>query len=662
MAMGIISNFLTSGHTFAKEEYELKYKLVLLNSILISTFAVILAIILLLAINHADSLLIFSNMAYLLVAFLAFYFLRIDKSYQKIVSYIMVAISTLVLLLNLMKDTSETLRIAWFLILIASSFFLEGRKFGYPVFVVSVSVISYLYFFTTSGFTTHTFFLAIGLMILILALIEMYERREESIQEELLLVNKSLELRVQNEIAKRLEIYEKSNLELQNAAEELKRQKDAYKELAHYDTLTKLPNRILFYDRLKHAISRSKRSGSKLAVLFMDLDNFKEINDSLGHQAGDVVLRELGVRLKKYIRKSDTLARFGGDEFILLMEDFENDTAISTTAQKLTKIISKLLVVKGRELHLTVSIGVAIYPDNGTRAQELLKCADSAMYSAKKEGFNLVHFYKKEMTEKSLEKLTMDTYIRRAIDNDEFELYYQPQVNVNTNEIIGVEALIRWHHPQKGLVMPGDFIPIAEESSLIINLGEVVLRKAAEQMAQWHQKGINPKFISVNVSVVQLRRHDIVDVIHHIVSQNCSCKNWLELEITESFTIENPKQAIVLLEKIRDLGINLSIDDFGTGYSSLSYLKNLPVNKLKIDKSFVQDIPGNQSDEALVRAIVAMAKSLNINVVAEGVETELQKDFLSKAGCNTMQGYYYAKPMPAKEIEEMLIQNQYRGK
>jgi diguanylate cyclase (GGDEF)-like protein len=427
--------------------------------------------------------------------------------------------------------------------------------------------------------------------------------------------------------------------------------------LAHYDSLTKLPNRVLFYDRLKLAIKRSKRSHGKLAVLFMDLDNFKEINDSLGHHAGDIALRELASRLEKHIRNSDTLARFGGDEFILLMEGFESPSAIAATAQKLARVISRPIVIKGRELYLTVSTGVAIFPDDGTETQELLKCADSAMYSAKKSGYNMVHYYKKEMTEKSLEKLTMETEIRRGMDTDEFELYYQPQINTKTNHIVGLEALVRWNHPEKGFLSPDLFIPIAEESTLIIHLGELILNKAAEQMKIWNNKGIDPGFVSVNVSVAQLRYKDFIQTIKRILDKVSERKTWLELEITESFTIENPKQAIQLLNEIREMGVGLAIDDFGTGYSSLSYLKNLPVNKLKIDRAFIKDIPENKGDKALVRAIVAMTKGLNICVIAEGVETERQEEFLKGIYCSTMQGYLFAKPMSVENIEEFLIIN-----
>jgi diguanylate cyclase (GGDEF)-like protein len=659
--MNILNSFLTSGHEFSDEEYEVKYKFILLNSILAITLLLV-SFLTAFIFENPRPMLTAVNTFYVIVGLILLVLLRRGKQYQKIGAFLLVITGMIVVFIDIVLYPTEYMRLIWFLIITAFAFFLEGRISGYITAVLSIVSIIVLYAFSKVDVSAYAFFLSIGFILLIVFLIDLYERRDERVKHKLYLANQHLEDKVQKEIAKRLDIYKTSNEQLQHAAEELEKQKDAYKALAHYDTLTKLPNRILFYDRLKHAINRSQRNGAKIAVLFMDLDNFKEINDSLGHQSGDIVLRELGMRLTKYIRGSDTLARFGGDEFILLMEDFENDTAISSTAQKITKIISKTLTLKGRELYLTVSIGVAIYPDDGTGAQELLKCADSAMYSAKKEGFNLVHFYKKEMTEKSLEKLTMDTYIRRGIDNDEYELYYQPQVDVSTHEIIGVEALIRWHHPQKGLVLPGDFIPIAEESALILRLGEMVLKKAAEQMARWHQKGIDPQFISVNVSAMQLRRHDIVEIIQKIVDDTCVRHDWLELEITESFTLENPKKAILLLEKIRSLGIRLSIDDFGTGYSSLSYLKNLPVDKLKIDKSFVQDIPGNRADEALVSAIVAMAKGLGINVVAEGVETEKQKDFLSLIGCNTIQGYYFAKPMPPNAIEKMLIQNQQRRK
>jgi diguanylate cyclase (GGDEF)-like protein len=657
LPMRLYNDILTSGHIFSSHERDIQFKYALTNFIIIATVIPIFFLTLFWLADHRY-LLSLVNGIYIVVGVILFIYLRKDKKAQYVSSIVLLITSYIVLTVAIWLNPDEYMRVGWFLVIESFSFFLNGRRIGYAITVLSIVTIGILFFFSPIEMNAHSLALIVLFLILNALLIEMYERREHRIKQELYHTNKYLEERVRREIKKRLEMYEKSNAELKAVAEELEQQKNSYQKLAHYDALTNLPNRVLFFDRLNQAIKRKKRHHGKLAVLFMDLDNFKEINDSLGHQAGDAVLKELGRRLKEQIRQSDTLARFGGDEFILLMEDFENTTAIAITAQKLTRILSEPLTVKGRELYLSVSIGVALYPDDGIEAQELLKCADSAMYSAKKEGFNLVHFYKEEMTKKSLEKLTIDTYIRRAIDNDEYELYYQPQVDAVTQKIVGVETLVRWHHPQKGLILPGEFIPIAEESSLIVHLGELILRKAAEQMAVWQRKGIAPEFLSVNISTVQLRRHDIVETIQTIVQKVCRRNTWLELEITESFTLENPKQAIALLTKIRQMGIHLSIDDFGTGCSSLSYLKNLPVNKLKIDRSFVQDIPGSPEDEALIHAIVAMAQGLGVKVVAEGVETQQQKDFLVAAGCTIVQGYYFSQPVPAQEMETLLLHNQ----
>ena len=352
------------------------------------------------------------------------------------------------------------------------------------------------------------------------------------------------------------------------------------------------------------------------------------------------------------MRQSDTLARLGGDEFTLLLEDLHDVSDVGNIAKNLIDVISETIYIVNHELYVSVSIGISMYPDDGTDMDALLKYADAAMYSAKKEGPNLSHFYKKEMTAKSLERLRLETSMRQALDNDEFVLHYQPVISSRENKLIGVEALVRWQHPQEGLLFPAHFIDVAESSSLIVPLGEKVLRKAAKQLELWHEKGFDPEFMSVNLSVKQLHHQSLIPLISDVLKSIRFRTSWLELEITESYTMQKPKEAIKLLKQIRRLGVKFSIDDFGTGYSSLAYLKKLPVNKLKIDRSFIKDIPRNKGDKALVSAIVSMSKSMHLDVVAEGVENKEQKDFLESIGCDKIQGYYFAKPMPANEIEK----------
>ncbi|HFS82451.1 MAG TPA: EAL domain-containing protein, partial [Epsilonproteobacteria bacterium] len=448
----------------------------------------------------------------------------------------------------------------------------------------------------------------------------------------------------------------KNNQKIFEGAQKLKKQKAVFEHLAHHDTLTGLPNRVLFRDRLEHAIDIAKRDSTKLTVLFMDLDHFKEINDSLGHQLGDEVLQITAERLQKVLRGSDSIARLGGDEFTVLIEDINKGTEIETIAQKLIQAVKESITVQNHKLYLTASIGISIYPHDGEDAETLLKNADAAMYSAKQNGRNTYHYFAKEMTDRALKRVMIESSIRRALDKGEFVLYYQPQINSKTGRLNGLEALIRWNHPDMGVVLPSEFIPLAEATDLIIPLGEWVLYTAAAQAVAWHQNGQEPGRISINLSVKQLRHKSIVPMIQNILRETKCKPNWLELEITESYTMQNPNQSIKLLKRIRNIGLSLALDDFGTGYSSLSYLKRLPIAKLKIDKSFIDDIPGSKEDEAIVHTIISIAKSMALDVVAEGVETDEQKLLLQQAGCSNIQGYLYERPMPVDEMMRVLTE------
>lgn len=442
--------------------------------------------------------------------------------------------------------------------------------------------------------------------------------------------------------------------QLRNAESELKIQKDNLEHQAHHDALTGLPNRLLFNDRLEQSIERCKRYNKKLALLFIDLDRFKEINDSLGHRIGDEILKAVSERLQKIIRHEDTMSRFGGDEFTIIIEGLNQVQDVSFLAQKIIEVLTKPIVIEDNVLYVTSSIGISLYPDDGSLAQNLLKYADSAMYKAKDEGRNNFQFYSTEMTELAFERVVMETSLRAALKNEELVVYYQPQVNGQTDEIMGMEALIRWQHPTMGLVSPSKFIPLAESTGLIIEMDQFVMKTAMTQIAVWHGKGLNPGVLSVNLAIKQLHQKNFINILEKMMEDTKCKREWLELEVTEGQIMINPEEAIKTLKQISDLGIELAIDDFGTGYSSLSYLKKLPINKLKIDKSFVDGLPMNEEDIGISRAIISLAKSLNLKVIAEGVETKEQKDFLVHNGCTNIQGYFYSKPIPADAMEVLL--------
>ena len=594
------------------------------------------------------------NCAYILINTILIYVLRLSRNAYK---YIIPAVSLSGLILiavALMVYPEEKVRIAWFLDLVILSFFLGGIVLGATATMLSIGTIIAVGYFRHANFDEYMVLLSSTIIVIGAIFIYQYEKRNVKAKRILREINQNLEKKVKNETEKRTRLFKKSNQKLLKSAEELKEQKAVFEHLAHHDPLTGLPNRVLFRDRLEHAIDIANRNNKKLAVLFMDLDHFKEINDSLGHQLGDEVLKIIAERLHKKLRGSDSIARLGGDEFTVLIEDVKEDSEIGDIANKLIQVFKEPITVKSHTLYLTVSIGISIYPSDGEDAETLLKCADAAMYGAKKDGRNTYHYFSKEMTEQALERVMIETSMRNALKNDEFILYYQPQINSKTGELEGLEALVRWDHPEMGIVSPEKFISLAEATDLIVPLGEWVLRKAAAQIVAWHEDGLKPICMSVNFSVKQLRDKGIISMIEKILLETKCNPNFLELEITEGYTMQNPNQSIELLRRIRNLGLHLAIDDFGTGYSSLSYLKRLPINKLKIDKSFIDDIPGSREDEAIVSAIVAMTESMGLDVIAEGVEREEQKVFLEQVGCNKIQGYLYAKPMPADEIKQIL--------
>jgi len=438
---------------------------------------------------------------------------------------------------------------------------------------------------------------------------------------------------------------------------EIQKRREIEKELEHqayHDALTKLPNRTLFIDRLDQAVKQAQRNQTMLAVLFLDLDNFKEINDSLGHDAGDKVLIKIAERLKADLRDMDTISRLGGDEFTLIVSDFKDSQYINEVVSKLFNLLQKPMLINGQNLYVSSSIGISIYPDDGETSETLLKNADAAMYKAKDSGRNSFEFYTHDMTERAFERVVMEANLRRAIDQQEFVIYYQPQYDSRTQNIIGMEALIRWQHPEMGMISPAEFIPVAETTGLIIQLDRWVMQTATQQLSQWHQSGLKPGRLSLNMATKQLEQKDLLEFIKTTLQQSQCKPDWIAFEITESQIMKDPKKAISLLLEISALGIEIAVDDFGTGYSSLTYLKRLPVDKLKIDRAFIKDLPEDEEDVAIVRAIIALAKSLKLGVIAEGAENQQQVDFLLAEGCSEIQGFFFAKPMPVEKIESLL--------
>jgi len=434
---------------------------------------------------------------------------------------------------------------------------------------------------------------------------------------------------------------------------ERKRHEEQLAHQATHDTLTGLANRTILNDRTGLLIERAAREKSVVALLLLDLDRFKEINDSLGHGAGDELLRGMAARLTDLVRDSDTVARLGGDEFVVLVEMEVADGAISI-AQKILDALTIPFSIAGQEVFIGASIGISLYPKDGDSSEELLKNADVAMYRAKSRGRNRFRFYDENMNASSVERLSLETRLRHAVDNGELLLHYQPQVNLRSGEIIGAEALIRWQHPELGLVSPAKFIPLAEETGLIFPIGEWVMRTACAQIKAWQDAGVMTPTVAVNLSAHQFRQHHLVKMTTGVLLDTGIDGRYLELEMTESAVMEDADRVIRVLRELKEAGTTISIDDFGTGYSSLSYLKQFAIDKLKVDQSFVRDITQDPNDAAIVVAIITMAHSLGLNVIAEGVETEGQLEFLRSHGCDEMQGYFFSRPVPVGDFEQML--------
>jgi len=437
----------------------------------------------------------------------------------------------------------------------------------------------------------------------------------------------------------------KIQIDLENSLKILDQQREQLEYQANHDSLTDLPNRVLFIDRLQQSMSLADRYNKKVALLFIDLDHFKDINDSLGHHIGDKILVEFANRMRHKIRKSDTISRLGGDEFCIILNNIEEIDFVTNFIIDSMKIIKEPFIISGRKLHIAMSVGISLYPHDGGSANSLLKNADAAMYKAKENGRATYCFYSEDMTKRALERVFFETALRKALEEDELLVYFQPQINAEDDTLVGMEALVRWQHPLMGLITPDKFIPLAELTGLIVDLDRVVMKKAILQFKSWYKAGLNPGKLSINLAIKQIETADFIPFVESLLSQEkCDYKN-IELEVTESQIMKNPDNSITILKKLSELGISIAIDDFGTGYSSLTYLKRLPISKLKIDKSFVDNLPQDSEDVAISQAIISLCKSLNLKVIAEGVETKEQKEFLVKNGCKFIQGYLYSRPL-----------------
>jgi diguanylate cyclase (GGDEF)-like protein/PAS domain S-box-containing protein len=423
--------------------------------------------------------------------------------------------------------------------------------------------------------------------------------------------------------------------------------------LTNHDVLTRLPNRLLFYKRLDQAIASAQREHRRFAVLFIDLDRFKNINDTFGHPTGDLLLQLVSDRLYECMRKTDLVARLGGDEFAILAESVPNMTAVIELAEQVMAALAQPFYIEGQELFVPASVGISLFPQDGDDANTLIQSADVAMYRAKGSGKNNYQFFAADMNTASLEHMMLENALRHALQRHQFQLYYQPKVQASTANIYGMEALLRWNHPDLGIIGPSRFIGLAEEMGLIGSIGDWALQEACRQNAEWQHAGYSALVVSVNLSSRQLK-DDIVKTVAETLDRTNLAARWLELELTESTVMQEPEQNALVLRALREMGVQISIDDFGTGYSSLSYLKQFPINTLKIDQSFVRDITEDPNDAAITDAVIAMARSLKMEVIAEGVETAEQLNFLRENGCDAYQGFLYSRPLPAREFQKLL--------
>lgn len=445
-----------------------------------------------------------------------------------------------------------------------------------------------------------------------------------------------------------------ASIEAHKLTEQVESSKVKLDHLAHYDGLTDLPNCMLLQDRLGQAVEGARRQGRRFAVLFMDLDRFKHINDSLGHFVGDQLLKSVAHRLVECVRQSDTVSRKGGDEFVLLLPEVEHAEDAAQSAQKILTALSLPHHIANHDLHISISIGISVYPDDGESVEALLQCADTAMYHAKESGRNNFKFFEQDMNARAVERQTIESHLRLALHRHEFILHYQPKIDLTSGAIVGVEALVRWQHPERGLLQPLQFVPVAEDSGLIRPIGRWVLREACRQAQAWLQAGLPPVTMAVNTSALEFRAGDFFDNLCTTLAETGLSPGSLEIELTESVLIRDAESSASVLHDISQLGVRLAIDDFGTGYSSLSYLKQFPIDTLKIDKSFVNQMGSSADDTSIVNAIISMGKSLRKRTIAEGVESIEQYGCLLALKCDEGQGFYFGRPVAADALSSIL--------
>lgn len=497
-----------------------------------------------------------------------------------------------------------------------------------------------------------------------LAPFEMTHRGFQEANESLRYLNETLEQRIDEQtaelrarektLARRARELTEANVELQREGAERKRSEEQLAYMAQYDHLTGLANRALFKDRLEQALVRTKRSGNLMALMFLDLNRFKAVNDTLGHGAGDLLLKKVAERLEGSVRESDTVARMGGDEFSIILDDLTEAQHIALVAREIIDNLAQPFALDGHEVFVTTSVGIAVYPSSN--GESLVADADSAMYSAKEQGQNTYRFHTPEMNAQARELLDMESKLRRALDQEEFLLYYQPQVDLTTGMVVGTEALLRWQHPELGLVSPGKFIPVLEDIGMMVRVGEWVLKTACRQGKAWQRDGFPPLRMAVNISARQFGQQDLIGLVAGVLRETGLDPHCLELEITESLLMQDIQANSRLLDELKTSvgGLQVSIDDFGTGYSSLYYLKTLPIDVLKIDQSFIRDITTDPDDATITTAIINLAHNIGLKVIAEGVETEGQLSYLREKVCDKAQGYYFSHPLPANEFTRLL--------
>ncbi|TVY06697.1 putative bifunctional diguanylate cyclase/phosphodiesterase [Paenibacillus cremeus] len=441
------------------------------------------------------------------------------------------------------------------------------------------------------------------------------------------------------------------------AVNERKRAEEKIAHMAYHDSLTDLPNRLLFDERLNESFEDAKRNGHMLAVVFFDLDRFKVINDTLGHHVGDQLLRLLAQRLQLYVNENSVAARFGGDEFIILLDHLSNIDDAAQFAKGIPEMLKEPFIIETHELFVTASIGISIFPNDAADSDTLLKNADIALYRSKEKGGNSYHYYQPDMNKRSIHRLNLEIQLRKALERNEFEVYYQPLIDLRNGMVFGMESLVRWNHPEWGLVSPAEFIPLAEETGLINPIGNWVLKQACEQNKVWQMMGYPPLVVSVNISAIQFHQVNFVQLVMDALHESGLAPDQLCLEITENIAMNNVPHIIDTMQRLRQLGVRISIDDFGTGYSSLSYLKRFRVHTLKIDQSFIRDVTSDEDNAAIVTALIAMSHRLKIKSLAEGVETKDQLEFLISHGCDEIQGYVFSKPIPASDFELLMKEN-----